>query len=40
MGPLFSQLSNAAVQALTQFAKSPGAKYLLTQVVKEVTRKL
>lgn len=40
MGPLFSQLGNAACQALTQFAKSPGAKYIFARTIKVITKKL
>ena len=36
MGPLFSQLGNA----LTQFAKSSGAKYIFARTIKVITKKL
>lgn len=35
MGPIFSQLGNAAWQAVIQLAKSPGAKYFVVKTVKK-----
>ena len=40
MGPILSQIGNAAIQAAKQFASSGGGKYILHRVVTTVTKKL